>query len=284
MSLQVTYLGGTTIGASDQNPNANVVYTVPMTAPGDGWLTAIEVAIHSGGGSGRIGVGLYADSGGEPGELLAVWGHSAVGYAMSSTPRFVTFPVMYWVTAGAYHIGATSISGVGDIRIRVDTGGSSGDGHTIGGGSSTITDGDYSSATITATTSTYSIRGVFVEEAAPQPPPAPTNPTASPQAESSIIVEWDGSTGATGYRVERSANGTTGWTDVSGNLPANPTDFGDNGLTCSTQYFYRVFAFNNVGDSPPSSVVNTTTDACTPSSGNRMGGTGAIRRRGGHPR
>jgi hypothetical protein len=69
------------------------------------------------------------------------------------------------------------------------------------------------------------------------------------------------------------------WSDVSGNLGVGVLTYVDTGLTCNTQYFYRVFAFNGSGDSSPSTVVDATTNACTPGGGgNRMGGSGAIRK------
>ena len=113
------------------------------------------------------------------------------------------------------------------------------------------------------------------------PPDAPANPAAVALSASSIRVTWDDVADETGFRVERSADGTTGWTDVSGNLAAGTVLFDDTGLTASTQYFYRVIAFNAVGDSSPSSTVNATTDAGPPPpspGGNRMGGFGAIRK------
>lgn len=110
-------------------------------------------------------------------------------------------------------------------------------------------------------------------------PAAPGNPTATADSQTQITVDWDNVADETGFRVERSPNGTTGWSDVSGNLPANTVTYADTGLTCNTQYFYRVYAFNAAGDSPASTVVDATTNACTPGGGgNRMGGTGAIRK------
>lgn len=91
------------------------------------------------------------------------------------------------------------------------------------------------------------------------PPSAPTNPAATAQTFSTIQVTWDDVTGETGYRVERSDDGSTGWTDVSGNLDSGTTSYLDDGLDAETQYFYRVVAFNTDGDSDPSSIVNDTT-------------------------
>ncbi len=120
--------------------------------------------------------------------------------------------------------------------------------------------------------------GAFYVTSAPVAPDAPTNPSATADSQTQITVDWDNVTGETGYRVERSLTGVGAWSDVSGNLPANTVTYADTGLTCNTQYFYRVFAFNGVGDSPASSTVNATTNACAGGGGNRIGGTGAIRK------
>lgn len=109
-------------------------------------------------------------------------------------------------------------------------------------------------------------------------PDAPTNPAATAQSASSIRVTWTDVDDETGYRVERSPNGSDGWSDVSGALAADTTQWDDTGLTASTQYFYRVIAVSGAGDSDPSSTVNATTSAPSGDSANRIGGTGAVRR------
>lgn len=108
----------------------------------------------------------------------------------------------------------------------------------------------------------YSLEVRFVSgpDPVPDPPPdAPTNPNATAQSFSSIQVTWVDVADETGYRVERSDDGSTGWTNVSGALAADTTSYLDEGLDPETQYFYRVVAFNANGDSDPSSVVNATT-------------------------
>ena len=100
--------------------------------------------------------------------------------------------------------------------------------------------------------------------APPAPPDPPADPTATTQSSSEILVEWTDTADETGYRVERSDDGTTGWTDVSGDLAADTISYLDSGLDPSTQYFYRIIAFNDEGDSDPSDVVDDTTDSPTP--------------------
>jgi len=92
-------------------------------------------------------------------------------------------------------------------------------------------------------------------------PPAPAPPTglvASPVDASDISLGWTVSGGATSYKVQRSADGSTGWTQVG---TSTTTAFTDSGLSASTTYFYRVLASNGTSDSAPSNVASATTSA-----------------------
>ena len=91
------------------------------------------------------------------------------------------------------------------------------------------------------------------------PPSAPTSPGASALSSSSIRVSWSASAGATSYTVERSPNGTSGWSAVVTGHAGSPYD--DTGLSPSTTYYYRVIAVNGAGSSSPSSVASATTSA-----------------------
>lgn len=99
------------------------------------------------------------------------------------------------------------------------------------------------------------------------PPAAPANPAATAQSSSSILVEWDDVASETGYRVERSPNGTDTWVTVHDVGTPDEVDYTDTGLSPETEYFYRVVAYNESGDSDPTSVVSATTQAAPPSSG-----------------
>lgn len=114
-------------------------------------------------------------------------------------------------------------------------------------------DGTYS-ATANATTQASGGGG--------SPPAAPTSPAALALSASSIRVSWTASSGATGYTVERSPNGTSSWAAVVTGHTASP--YTDNGLSPSTPYWYRVIAVNGAGASSPSSIVTATTQAPAP--------------------
>ncbi|PYQ65138.1 MAG: hypothetical protein DMF54_11905, partial [Acidobacteria bacterium] len=101
------------------------------------------------------------------------------------------------------------------------------------------------------------LSGIFLGGAGPVPA-APTNLTASAISATQISLSWTASSGASSYKIQRSADGSTGWSQV-GSSPT--TTFTDTGLSPSTTYFYRVLASNGSGDSVPSNVASASTDA-----------------------
>jgi len=95
----------------------------------------------------------------------------------------------------------------------------------------------------------------------PVPPAAPSGLTAVAASASQINLSWvDNAGNETGYRVERSLNGSSGWSTVA-TLGANSTSRNDTGLSANTKYYYRVFATNSAGDSVVSNTANATTNA-----------------------
>ena len=148
------------------------------------------------------------------------------------------------------------------------------------GGSSWVTAGttpgttSFSDTGLTAAT-TYTYRVVATNaggDSAPSPgavattpvapPEAPTGVTATPVSSTQISTGWQPGAGATGYRVERSANGGASWTTAG---TTATTAFNDTGLTASTTYTYRVFATNAAGESTPSATATATTLVAPPS-------------------
>jgi titin len=95
-------------------------------------------------------------------------------------------------------------------------------------------------------------------------PASPTTVTASSSSPTQVDLTWTDVADETGYRVERSYDGVTGWMTV-GTTGKDVTTFSDTGLPPSTTVYYRVFATNAGGDSAPSDVVRVTTTFETPS-------------------
>ncbi len=94
-------------------------------------------------------------------------------------------------------------------------------------------------------------------------PAAPTSLSASPFSSSQTSLSWTGSSGAGGYKIQRSPDGSSGWTQVG---TSSSISFTDTGLVPSTTYSYRVLANNSFGDSPPSNVASATTTPAAPTS------------------
>jgi regulation of enolase protein 1 (concanavalin A-like superfamily) len=72
------------------------------------------------------------------------------------------------------------------------------------------------------------------------------------RSSSSISLAWADFGTETGYRVERTTNGVTGWGTVA-TLPANQTTWSNTGLSALTEYYYRV-----VADLPLSEIISST--------------------------
>jgi hypothetical protein len=81
-------------------------------------------------------------------------------------------------------------------------------------------------------------------------PAAPTNLTAVAPLGTQVNLTWmPGSGTVTGYRVERSIDGGTTWTQIATGVAT--TIYSDMGVSPGTRYWYRVFAYNAQGESGP---------------------------------
>ncbi len=94
--------------------------------------------------------------------------------------------------------------------------------------------------------------------AACAPPPIPAGVSAVPHALREIRVSWQDQDNESEYRIERSPNGSSGWTQV-GTAPLDSSTFIDGWLTQGQTYFYRVRAYNASGNSAYSGVVSSAT-------------------------
>jgi hypothetical protein len=76
---------------------------------------------------------------------------------------------------------------------------------------------------------------------------------------SQIGVGWtDNAANETGFRIERSWNGSTGWRQI-GTVTSNTRTYTHSRQPALTTFFYRVRATNAAGDSAYSNVASATT-------------------------
>ena len=94
-------------------------------------------------------------------------------------------------------------------------------------------------------------------------PVAPTNLTIQNVKTTGIFVGYvDNSNDEQGFKVERSPDGSN-WSALL-SLPANTSSFDDLIPACGSQFFYRVYAYNQNGNSDYSNVATTGLINCSP--------------------
>ncbi len=89
-------------------------------------------------------------------------------------------------------------------------------------------------------------------------PAAPVLVSATGSA-TSVDLAWSDVEGELSYQIERSPDGTSGWTAI-GTTGQDVTSYSDTGLAATTTYYYRVVAVtSDGGSSAPSGVLSATT-------------------------
>jgi len=87
-----------------------------------------------------------------------------------------------------------------------------------------------------------------------QGPLSPSSLIATAVSPSVLSLSWtNNASDADGVLIERSPNGSTGWTEIA-DLAAGFTSYTDTGLSSGTTYYYRVAAYNEYGSSAWSDV------------------------------
>ena len=94
-------------------------------------------------------------------------------------------------------------------------------------------------------------------------PGKPSTLTATASGRHRIDLSWtaplDGGSEITGYRIESSSDGSTGWSDLVADTASTATSHSDTGLRPNTTRHYRVSAINSLGASPASDPAFDTT-------------------------
>ena len=107
------------------------------------------------------------------------------------------------------------------------------------------------------------------DDAATTVPGAPTGLSATADGTSTIDLDWtaptdNGGASITGYRIEVSSNGSSGWSNREANTNSTSTTYAHTGLSAGDTRHYRVSAINSVGTGAASRTANATTDDAAP--------------------
>lgn len=91
------------------------------------------------------------------------------------------------------------------------------------------------------------------------PPSAPTSLVSTAFSENQINLNWtDNSSDETGFKIQRASSLNGAYTTIA-TLGSNSVSYSNTGLSASTTYYYRVFAYNGEGNSNYSNTSNSTT-------------------------
>ncbi|HET7091835.1 MAG TPA: hypothetical protein VFI22_00105, partial [Thermomicrobiales bacterium] len=156
------------------------------------------------------------------------------GYGIERSSDGTNFSPLTTVAANVTTYHDTSVSGAGVFYYRV---------YAINA------NGDSGNSNVASTTPVL-------------PPAAPQNLAARAAGTAVIHLSWNDSAGETGFIIDRSLDGTTGWVQV-GVASAGTLSFDDAGLAPATKYFYRVRATGAGGDSGESIAAIATTFAAS---------------------
>ncbi len=101
------------------------------------------------------------------------------------------------------------------------------------------------------------------------PPGAPTGLTATAMGRDRIDLTWSpptdtGGPPITGYKIEVSTDGGSGWSDLVADTGSTATTYSHPGLAPGVTRHYRVSAINSVGTGGASSTASATTDVAPP--------------------
>jgi hypothetical protein len=103
----------------------------------------------------------------------------------------------------------------------------------------------------------------FRQGAVTEAPAVPSGLTATAATATRVDLHWtDNASTETGYFIERSGNGVE-FSQVA-SLGANVTSYSDNGVGANSNYWYRVRAWNSIGNSAASNVATVTTPDLAP--------------------
>ena len=157
--------------------------------------------------------------------------------AVTVTPSSLTFTSANWAVEQVFDISAVQDGDRNDEHVTL-----------------TLSGTGLTSKTVTVT--------VMDDD---NPPGAPTSLTATADGQSEIDLDWtapadNGGSAITGYKIEASSTGNSGWSNLVTNTNSTTTTYSHTGLAAGTMRHYRVSAINANGTGTASNVADATTD------------------------
>lgn len=161
MALVQSYVGTSTVGASNLALASTIAYVKKVTLAAGDYLAAVEIYFHTdAGNANNVKPVLYSDNAGVPGMVIGLSDSALDLLKFTATPRWLTFPIGYHTAAGGdFWVGFHS-SDATNMGLAYETTGGN-DYQVVQGSGWTSEPGAYATATDPGS-HLYSIRASVV--------------------------------------------------------------------------------------------------------------------------
>jgi hypothetical protein len=244
-------LGDQNVEAGSDSDTAGKAEAFRTTATASGQLGAVSVYVATGSAATTLVAGVYADSGGHPGTLLAQGTLASPASGAWNTVALGATPAI--AAGGTYWIAILSPSGRGTLAFRDVTGGGASE------TSASATLGTLPSSWVTGAVyrdGPLSAYGTGTVGPDTTPPSAPTNLLLGTVSQTSAQLSWSPSSdnvAVTGY--DTYLNGAKVGTTTNTSYTFSP-------LTCNTAYTFGVVAFDAATNRSGQSTLAGSTPPC----------------------
>jgi hypothetical protein len=223
-----------------------------FTADYDGFVNGLR--FYKGVNNTGTHVGNLWTSGGMLLGTVTFSGETASGWQSASFPTPIaitagtTYVISYYAPVGRYS------QNVNYFTTAVDRAPLHAPANTVASPNGVYRSGSAGFPKSTFSASNYWVDPIYVVKA----PATPNGQSATAASSSRINLTWNDVPQETSFKIQRSLDGSTNWTQIAATAQA-VTSYSDTGLAAATTYYYRVIASNPGGDSAPSGSTSATT-------------------------